>query len=67
MLPINQPQLLVQNGETKIDSVNTMKYIGIHLDSNLNLNEHVEYIVKKVNQHTCILWKVGNFVPESLA
>ena len=44
-----------------------MKYPGLHIDKFLSFDVHIDKIVKKVNQRNRILWKLSNFIPETLA
>ncbi len=65
--PLANTTLHINCGETIIEPVRTMKYLGIHLDNHLSFNEHIENTIKKVNQRTRIMWKVRNFIDLNLA
>ena len=50
-----------------IEQVPVFKYLGIHLDTFLSFDQHINALASKVKQHTRLLWKMHNFIPESLA
>jgi len=49
------------NGEG-IKQVNTIKYLGIYIDSHLNWKAHVSYIAKKIKRCIGVLSKIRYFV-----
>ncbi len=51
----------------KIEQVDTMKYLGLQIDNYLTFDNHTDYVTKKVNQRNRLLWKMRNFITESLA
>ena len=64
-LPISL--LNITGNNIPIDSVDTIKYLGLYVDKHLSFDSHVDNIVKKVSQRNRLLWKMRNFIPESLA
>ena len=44
-----------------------MKYLGLHVDKHLSFHAHTDNIAKKVSQRNSLLWKIQNFISESLA
>ena len=47
--------LQIFSSEKSIEPVNTMMYLGVHLDSQLTFNMHRNKLVSKVIQRTHIL------------
>ena len=37
------------------------KYLGIHLDSSLRFNHHIEYVVKKLNKFCGLIYRIRHF------
>ena len=54
----NDNVLLVMHDVQEIEQVDHFRYLGIELDSNLTFKYHIEYIRKKVQQRTRLLWKM---------
>ncbi len=50
-----------------LDQVDSVKYLGIELDSHLSFNNHIDKLCKKVKSRACILWRMRSFISESLA
>ncbi len=50
-----------------IEQVPVFKHLGIHLDKFLSFDQHIDALSSKVKQRTRLLWKMRNFIPESLA
>ncbi len=44
-----------------------MKYLGVHLDKHLTSESHIKKLINKVSQRTHVLWKICNYIPETLA
>ena len=47
----------------KVDFVNSFEYLGIHIDHNLSMNNHVDSVYKKL----AMLYKVRNFISQHTA
>lgn len=45
---------------TLIQQVEKMKYLGVMIDSKLRLDEHCEYMIKKIGKKTSFLNRVGS-------
>ena len=58
------PKLYINN--EKILQVQSIKYLGIHIDSHLNWKSHISYISKKVKRCIGILSKIRHFVNTSI-
>ena len=50
-------------GNIHVKRVQTRKYLGIHLDENLNWNEHVDKLCSKVNRSISGLKQARDYVP----
>ncbi len=59
--------LLLFFDQEPVEQVPLFKYLGVLLDPHLNFAEHVDHIVRKVNQRTRILWKMRNFISTNMA
>ena len=57
------PTLLrhVQIGSENVDQVDSFKYLGIVIDTNLTFSNHVDAIIKKSNQRLYLLRKLRSF------
>ena len=44
--------LTVHSGDTLIETVDNFKYLGVHLDSHLSFDTHIDKLITKVNQRT---------------
>ena len=64
--PLRNFTLNITGNNIPIDPVDTIKYLGLYVDKHLTFDSHTENIVKKVSQRNR-LWKMRNFIPESLA
>lgn len=49
-----------------IEYVNSTKYLGIFLDSDLSWNSHLTYIAKRLRSVSCLLYRVRSFLPISV-
>ena len=52
---------------TKIDRVQTYKYLGITLDMHLNYNKHLENIVRTISYKSLLLAKVRKYITQDVA
>ncbi len=59
--------LHVTLNDIEIEQVQVFKYLGVNLDTHLSFDQHVDVLTSKVKQRTRLLWKMRNFIPESLA
>lgn len=48
---------------TKIDKVETFKYLGLTFDVFLKWNDHIENLQKDVSSTCGLLWKVSKYIP----
>ena len=62
---VTLPHISIQNEE--IEHVTSYKYLGVHLDQNLNFEEHVDKICSKVRQRLGVLRRVRGFVNQETA
>ncbi len=60
-------ELLVFNNQDEIEQVTQFRYLGVELDSTLKFDKHVDYLRKKVNQRTRLLWKMRSYISKELA
>jgi len=44
----------------------SFKYVGVHLDEDLNWNEHVSHVVNKIRKNTFLIAKNKNYLPERI-
>ena len=51
----------------KIDFVNSFAYLGIRIDHNLSMNNHVDSIYKKCTTKLGMLYKIRNFISQNTA
>ena len=51
--------------DTEVKEVSTFKFLGITVDQNLTLKNHVDDLTKKCSRSIGILYKVKQFLPES--
>ena len=65
--PYRNFSLCIHGNNAPIESVNTIKYLGLQIDHHLTFDAHIEYISKKINQRNRMLWKMRSFISEDLA
>ena len=58
--------ILCVNSET-IEHVTTYKYLGLHLDNQLNWKCHIENVCKKVNQRIGVLKRIRQYLDRDTA
>ena len=46
----------------EIKQVTSIRYLGIHIDGNLNWKEHVQYVSTKIKRNIGMLSKISNYV-----
>ena len=52
-------------GDQKLKKVDKIKFLGVIIDENLNWEEHVEHVIKKLNSSIVIIKRIIKFVPKS--
>ena len=55
--------IIVKINDTEIKHVESTKFLGISIDSNLTWKAHINHIVTKVAKTTGILYKARHFLP----
>ena len=53
-------------GETIVQT-DEVKYLGLHLDPNLNFDTHVKKVCQKVSVRTKLLWRIRGYITKDLA
>jgi Reverse transcriptase (RNA-dependent DNA polymerase) len=56
---INKNNIELQIGDQKIERVSRMKYLGVILDDNLKMGDHVDYVCKKMGQKYSFMCRVN--------
>lgn len=51
----------------KLDMVNSFKYLGAHLDSSLNWNDHIDYMCTKIAKRIGVLSRIRGYVSQKTA
>ena len=54
------PSLDIKIGTTSLSKVDTIKYLGIHLDSHLKFREHLTQLNKRLAQLRGITWRISS-------
>ena len=67
IFPFSKMDMDMDIGNTRIEVVDDFKYLGIYHDEHLTLNTHIDKIAKKVRQRVCVVYKMYDFIPSSLA
>ena len=60
--PFRNFNLYITDNDIPIDSVDTIKYLGLHVNRHRSFDAHIENIVKKVSQRNRLLWKMHNSI-----
>ncbi len=63
----NDSELLICLNRTEIEQVDNYKYLGLHLDTHLSFDKHIDIIGSKIKQRTRLLWKMRSFIDQNLA
>lgn len=58
-LNINNPDIFVQLNGEEIKEVDSTKFLGLHVDSNLNWDNHVQNLCKKLNSFSYALYHLS--------
>lgn len=53
----------VRIGENVIEKVNTMRYLGLELDTYLNFSKHIDIICARISPAVAALYKMRDFLP----
>jgi len=61
-----QTPYLITIGESPLWYVESVKFLGVHLDRKLNFGQHVRYISSKLSKTVGIFYRIREFVPESV-
>ena len=59
----NPPPLKIK--DTPIQCKTTSKYLGLHVDKWLRFNQHIEYLVKKLNKFCGIFYRIRHMFPRN--
>lgn len=51
---------------TSINCTNTVKYLGVHFDSDLSWNTHLAYVCRKLRAVSCLLYNIRYLMPMSV-
>ena len=46
-----------------IDRTNTVKYLGVYLNSDLSWKTHIDYLAKRLSNVCGMIYKLRHFVP----
>ena len=52
-------------GDQKLKKVDKIKFLGVIIDENLNWEEHVEHMIKKLNSSIVMIKRIIKFIPKS--
>jgi len=61
VLTFNSPVMI---GDNFIGQTESVKFLGVYLDNNLNFKYHVMDISKKISRNLGIIYRIRDFVPE---
>ena len=53
--------------DEKVDYVNSFEHVGIHIDHNLSMNNHVDSIFKKCTVKLSTLYKIRGFISSDIS
>jgi hypothetical protein len=56
---INKNDIELQIEDQKIERVSRMKHLGVILDDNLKMGDHVDYVCKKMGQKYSFMCRVS--------
>lgn len=57
---LNKDNIKIKIGDTNIDRVNEIKYLGIIIDDKLNFESNVDYVCKKIGTKICLIGRLKN-------
>ena len=60
-------KLHITIGDTTLEQVDNLKYLGVYLDTHLSFDNHIDKICGKISQRTRLLWKMRSFIMQDLA
>ena len=52
-------------GNQKLKKVDKIKFLGVIIDDNLNWEEHVDHLIKKLNSSIVMIKRIIKFIPKS--
>ena len=53
----------IKLADSCIQQVNSVKFLGVHIDNNLTFNCHIDYIIAKLSKTTGVLFKLNTLLP----
>ena len=56
----------VKLGESFIDEINCTKFLGLHIDRNLNFKKHIHHISTKISKSVGILYRLNSYLPSDI-
>ncbi len=60
------PRISLSLGETTVNQVQTLKYLGVYFDEKLKFNQHVSVLATRMKRETGALYRMfGKFVPSA--
>ena len=62
----NNENLSISINNTKLEKVQTMKFLGIIIDENLSWKCHIDHICKKIGKALGVLHRIRHLVPEHI-
>ena len=63
-MPLNLPQIFIDNIEIKRDSVT--KFLGVYLDENITWKHHIDYISTKISKNIGVLYKARIYLNKKI-
>lgn len=57
-------EIVLMVNDTELDHADTMKYLGVTFNRNLTWSNHVENLIKKINQRIGLLRRVKHLIPQ---
>ena len=56
----------VRIGKGTIASINSIKFLGVHIDRHLTFNDHINYLSLKISRSVGLLYKLNKYLPQSV-